>query len=138
MSFEQELRDRIKTSVVGSPERSMFKVVLGELQQKSDQKDEVGHAIVKKLVESNNKCLGYLKEDDPRYAQFVRENEILESLLPKYLSVDQIRESLTAAGIDVKSMPEGQAMGAAIKHFKTTGAAVEGQTVKAAVAGMRA
>lgn len=140
MSFEEMLRDRIAKSPYGSAERNLLKVVLGDLQQKvtGSVTDEVAHAVVKKIIKGNDESLGYLPQGDARRAQYLAENEILADLLPKYLTADQIRESLEAAGIDVKSMPnEGQATGKAMQHFKAKNAPVEGQTVKEVVQAIR-
>jgi len=141
MTFEEMLRDRIAKSPYASRERNTLKLVLGDLQQKAasgNVTDEVAHAIVKKIIKGNEETLGYLSQDDVRRGEHLDENEILSGLLPKYLTADQIRESLVAAGIDVKSIPnEGQATGKAMQHFKTNNSPVEGQTVKEVVRSMR-
>jgi len=141
MTFEEMLRDRIAKCPYGSSERNLLKVVLGDLQQKSASgkvTEEIAHAVVKKIIKGNEESMGYLSEGDLRRAQYLNENEILSGLLPKYLTADQIRESLTTAGIDVSSMPnEGQATGRAMQHFKATNSPVEGQTVKEVVQAIR-
>lgn len=140
MSFENTLRERIKASQIGSYDRDVLKLVLGECQQIMDtMTDERGHGIVKKLIKSNEDCLVHLEPEDSRYVRFVSENRILSDLLPKYWTEDQIRERLVADGIDVKSANnDGQAMGVAMKHLKEIGASVEGGSVKTAVTQMRA
>lgn len=140
MSFEDTLRERIKASQIGSYDRDVLKLVLGECQQIMDtMTDERGHGIVKKLIKSNEDCLVHLEPEDSRYVRFVSENRILSDLLPKYWTEDQIRERLLADGIDVKSASnDGQAMGVAMKHMKEIGATVEGGSVKIAVSQIRA
>lgn len=140
MSFEDILREKIKQSQVGSYDRDVLKLVLGECQQVMDtMTDERGHGIVKKLIKSNEECLGHLTPEDPRYVRFVSENKLLADLLPQYLTKDQICERLVADGIDVKSANnDGQAVGVAMKHLKQIGAAVEGGSVKTAVSQLRA
>jgi uncharacterized protein YqeY len=140
MSFEDTLREKIKQSQVGSSDREILKLVLGECQQIMDKMtDERGHGIVKKLIKSNEDCLEHLAPEDPRYVQFVSENRLLSDLLPKYWTEDQIRERLVTDNIDVKSANnDGQAMGVAMKHLKEIGASVEGGSVKTAVAQIRA
>jgi len=140
MTFEEQLREKIKAAPFGSSEKNVLKLVLGELQQEmGNVTDERGHSIVKKLITSNEECLGHLDQTDPRYAGLVAENEMLQSLLPQYWSEDQIRARLEADGVDVTSFSnEGQATGAAMKHLKGLGAPVEGGTVKSVVAAIRA
>lgn len=140
MTFEETIRDRIKKSSYPSVERDVLKVVLGDLQQKASGgkvTDEIGHGIVKKMVQSNKENLQHLETADLRYVKYVEENEVLESLLPQYLTKEQIMLSLTTAGIDVKSMGEGPATGKAMKHFKDLNAPIEGLTVKEVVLEMR-
>lgn len=141
MTFEETLRDRISKSPYSSKERNTLKLVLGEFQQKAasgNVTEEMAHSIVKKIIKGNEETLGYLSQDDIRRNEYLEENEILAELLPRYLTVDQIRESLLTAGIDVTSMSnEGQATGKAMQHFKATNSPVEGQTVKEVVRSMR-
>lgn len=140
MTFEENLRERIKKSPINSVERTVLKVVLGEIQQKSASKaitEEQCHSIVKGMVASNKENLGFLQSSDPRYDKYVEENDVLNELLPKYLTVDQITERLTASGIDFKAVSEGQATGKAMQFFKAQNAPVEGQTVKQVVAELR-
>ena len=140
MTFEEIVRDRIKKSSYPSAERDVLKVVLGDLQLKSSGgkiTDEIGHGIVKKLIQSNNENLQHLTASDLRHAKYVEENEVLSSLLPQYWSKDQIRENLVAAGIDVKSMGEGPATGKAMSHLKSINAPIEGLMVKEVVQEMR-
>jgi len=142
MSFEQTLKEKIAESPFGSDRRSILKLVLGEHQQlaaKQDMKDEHGHNIVKKIIESNDKSLGYLKEGDSRIQKLEDENDTLRELLPKYLSKAEIVGILRCENLDLQSFKnDGQAVGVAMKHFKTTGQNVEGNTVKEAVAELRA
>ena len=136
--FEKALRARIAGYQFNAPERVILKVVLGDLQQKSGKvTDATGHSIVKGMIEANKVNLGYLAESDSRRNKYLLENEVLTSLLPSYWSADQIKEALQNAGIDVKTMPEGQATGKAIAHLKSLNAPHEGQTVKAVVVEMR-
>lgn len=143
MSFEQTVRDRISKAPYGSTEKNILKVVLGDIQLKAAGgtiTDEAGHAIVKKLVKGNEETLGHLKGEDPRRAQYLGENAVLSSLLPTYLTADQVTAELTSAGLveQVKAAKnEGQATGVAMKHLKGKGLAVEGDEVKKAVTALR-
>ena len=140
MTFEETVRDRIKSYPYPAPEREVLKVVLGDLQLKSataEFKDEHGHALVKKMIQANTENLAHLQTTDPRYAKYVLENEVLGALLPRYLNADEIRQSLESAGIDVLTPPAGKAIGSAMQHFKSQSIPVDGNDVKAVVASMR-
>ena len=146
MKFEETLRNRINEFPYGSLERNTFKLVLGELQQKSEDSEEVAYSIIKKMINSNLEVISMvdangvprLKEDDPRREQCILENKILSTLLPSYLTESQIKEILEKAEIDVKSeINEGKAIGKAMQHLKSISAQFEGKTVKNVVAEMR-
>ena len=140
MTFEEKLRNRIATSVFGSDEKNLLKVVLGELQRKSVGKpvsDETGYNVVKGMVKANEEVLRRLRRDDQtRRDKYEEENEILVELLPTYWSAEEIRESL--GQLDFSAINTGQAMGLAMKHLKGLNAPVEGDTVKKVVEEMRA
>jgi hypothetical protein len=155
MTFEETLRDRIKKAAFGSKERDLIKVVLGAVQQKAaggKMTDEQGLAIVKAMVGTNNKMLyGDETEDPPvkplfadgdaRRLPIEEENVILKTLLPTYLTADQIEASLAQADLveQIKTAKgEGPATGIAVKHFKANNVPVEGETVKAVVQKLRA
>jgi hypothetical protein len=67
MSFEQKIRDRIAAAPLRSSERSILKLVLGEIQQQKCVVDEkIGYSIVKKILEGNTKTLALITDqDDP-------------------------------------------------------------------------
>lgn len=142
MSFEEKLREKISNSTMGSDRRNLFKLVLGEWQQlaaKQTVKDEHGENIAKKIIESNEKSIGYLKGDDVRAQRLQAENLALRELLPRYLSKQEILAELAANNLAIKSFGnDGQAIGAAMKYFKSTSQPVEGDTVKQAVLEFRA
>lgn len=72
--------------------------------------------------------------DDPRRAKLEKENQILESLLPKSLTEEEIAvrlESLKTTIKEAKSV--GQATGLAMKVFKDAGDTVDGNVVKTVV-----
>jgi uncharacterized protein len=141
MSYEQQIRDRMSKAPHGSTEKSLLKVVLGEVQQKSalgEFTEEMGLAIVKKMMKANEETIPHMSEADSRRAKLLEENKVLASLLPQYWTAGQIRERLQADGVNVQSAKnDGQAIGMAMQHLKKINAPVEGQTVKEAVAEMR-
>ena len=155
MTFEETLRAKINSYPHMSNERNLLKVVLGAYQQKASSgkvTDEQGLAIVKAMVGTNNEMLygnatksppvePIFAKDDPRRAPYLEENRLLMSLLPKYLTSEEISAALTAADLveQVKSAKsEGQATGVAMKHFTSGKIPVEGETVKAVVQKLRA
>jgi hypothetical protein len=141
MSYEEQIRERMTKAPHGSTEKNILKVVLGEVQQKSANAqftEEMGQAIVKKMMKANEETIPHFSETDPRRAKLLEENKILTSLLPQYWTAGQIRERLMADGVNLQGAKnDGQAIGMAMQHLKKINAPVEGQTVKEAVAEMR-
>jgi hypothetical protein len=141
MSYEEQIRERMCKAPHGSTEKSLLKVLLGELQQKSNIgqfTDEMGLAIVKKMMKANEETIPHLSETDARRAKLLEENKVLTSLLPQFWTAGQIRERLQADGVNRQGAKnDGQAIGMAMGHLKKINAPVEGQAVKEAVAEMR-
>lgn len=141
--FETTIRDRIIKSPPSSLERSLYKVVLGEWQMKTafcEPVESIGISIVKKMVKSNQENIAVLPEDDPRVKQFVRENQLLEGLLPAYLTKDDVRTALSQSLMTehlTSAKSDGQAIGLAMKHFAQTGLSVNGNDVKEIVVNLR-
>lgn len=122
--------------------RDILRLAFGEVQTSEARngralEDGEVAAVLKKLVKSNEETLALAGEGD-RAATLRRENEVLASLLPKTLSPEQIVEALAAQADAIKAAKsDGQAMGVAMKHMKSTGAAVEAADVTAAVKRIR-
>ncbi len=124
----QAMRDR------DSALRDLLKVVLGELQTAASRTgdamdDDQAQRIIRKMVKSNNEMIE-LSTRPEAIEKAKAELVILESLLPKTLSMDEVmsalepvKEAIVAAGND------GQATGVAMKHLKSSGAVVEGKDV---------
>lgn len=143
-TFEAMIRDKISQTTLG-PERNFYKLILGECQniinapsnKKGELTDDMGFNILKKMISSNDECIGHLKIDDPRYSALVKENELLNQMLPQYWSKDKIKDCLAGSGVDLTTVNEGQATGLAMKHLKSIDAVVEGGTVRQVVAEIR-
>jgi uncharacterized protein YqeY len=125
-----------------SDRRDLLKVVLGELQTAAarlneDLPDAEAQRLIRKMVKSNQEMAEL--SDRPGVAEKMRaEILILETLLPQTLSVDQIVEALAPVVDAVKAAGnDGQAMGAAMKHLKSSGASVDGKSVGLAVKQIR-
>jgi uncharacterized protein YqeY len=93
-------------------------------------------AVVRKLVKGVKESLALVPED--RKAELLEELAVFQALLPQSLSVEQIVEALASVTEALRAAKnDGQAMGVAMKQLKTTGAQVEGDDVRAAVAQLR-
>ncbi len=140
MDFEEKLRERIEISAPRSAERNMMKFVLGEVQQKkSPVSMEQGFAIVRTILEGVNKNLLYLKPEDPRRILYNGEVEILESLLPNYLTLEQIRSRVDEKmEAEIKSMKkDGPATGLLMANIKKDSLYARGEDVETVVKSIR-
>ena len=122
-------------------EKEILRVALGEIQMAEVRgeaaTDETATAAVKKLLKSNEESLALTS--DPVSADVLRQEiEILKSILPQGLSIEQIIEALGEVEDAIKgAKAEGPATGIAMKHLKSQALAVDGKDVKAAVVRMR-
>lgn len=138
------LKARITQAVKEKDEvaRDVLRLAFGEVQTSEARnerplRDEEVAAILKKLVKSNDETLALAGEGE-RAATLRKENEILSSLLPKAMSPEQIVDALQSQVEAIKAAKaDGQAMGVAMKHLKSTGATVEAADVTAAVKRIR-
>lgn len=119
--------------------RDVLRLALGEVQTAEARKnaaltdEEVAQAL-RKLVKSNEETLAAVGDGDARAATLRHELAVLASLLPAPLSPAQIAETLSAQRDAIRAAAsDGQATGIAMKHLKSTGAAVSGNDVAAAV-----
>jgi uncharacterized protein YqeY len=100
--------------------------------------DEEAFGALKKLVKANEETLAVGGGDAEKTATLKREIELLTELLPKGLSLDEIKALLAPVADAIKAAPnDGAATGVAMKHLKTTGARAAGNDVAAAVKALR-
>lgn len=139
-----EIKKRVITAMKAgnTQERDILKVVLGDLQISETRKgqdltDAEAQAIVRKVVKGNGEMIAAV--DDPAVVERMnQEIAILETLLPRSLSVDEIVSALAPVVDAVKAAGnDGQATGVAMKHLKPTGVEVQGKDVSAAVRQIR-
>lgn len=141
------LADQIKERLItamrngNTAERDVLRVALGELQTEQSRAGSItedkAQQLVRKMVKSNHETLD-AGPDPTTAAKLRKENEILESLLPRTLSEDEVIAALQPVADAVKAAGnDGQATGVAMKHLKSTGVSVDGATVSAAVRKMR-
>jgi uncharacterized protein YqeY len=138
-----EIKQRLKAAMKAKNvvEREILRVALGEIQtieaRTGSMSDAEAAGILKKLVKSNQETHAASENAEQR-ATLEQENAVLESLLPKTLSVDAIVGELTPAFVQIKAAAnDGQATGVAMKHLKATGASVTGKDVAEAVKRIR-
>ncbi len=123
-------------------EKEILRVAIGEIETAASRvevfDDEASRGVLRKLVKSDEETLR-LEDDPTKRAVLERELEVLASLLPRALGVDDlvpllepVRDALRAAAND------GQATGLAMKHLKATGVAAAGKEVGEAVKRVRA
>jgi len=147
MSLIQIMRDRVKVAMKSGNvvEKSILKLILGECdtlfngaqQGGKPLTDEQVSKILRKVILTNNETLGYNPSEDKKVI-ILRENEILESLLPKRLTQYEIRQKVSSIEADIKfAKSEGQAVGVAMKLLKENNESVDGNDVKAVVITIR-
>ena len=123
-------------------EKDILRLVLGEIQTAEARgattaTDDEAFAIVRKLIKSNQETLAATTDDEAKRV-LAKEIEILGTLLPASLSIEQIVAALSPVADAIKAATnDGQATGVAMKHLKPTGLAVSGKDVSAAVKQIR-
>jgi uncharacterized protein YqeY len=140
-----DLKAKITAAVKAKDEvaRDVLRLALGEIQTGEARasralKDDEIAGILKKLVKSNEETLA-LAGEGAQAPALRKEIEVLSSLLPKTLSVDELVEALASQRDALRAAKaDGQATGIAMKHLKTTGAVFDGTDVAAAVKKIRA
>jgi uncharacterized protein len=124
-------------------EKEILRVAVGEITTQEGRisaalSDDDVRGILRKLVKSCRESLE-TAPDAAAKATLQEEISVLESLLPKNLSVEQIVEALAPVADAIRgAAAAGQATGLAMKHLKSTGATVEGKDVGEAVSRLRA
>jgi hypothetical protein len=136
-----KLRLKAAMKARNAVEKEILRVALGEIQTMEARSSEVlseeqAVGIVRKLVKSNEETKANASDADRVILE--EEIEILQSLLPRSLSVDEIAEALSSIGEQLKgAKADGPAVGMAMKELKARGANVEGKDVTAAVRRIR-
>ncbi|AKU98903.1 hypothetical protein AKJ09_05567 [Labilithrix luteola] len=121
--------------------RDVLRLALGEIQTAEARKsaalsDEEQAAALRKLIKSNEETLSLATGDNANALR--HEIEVLKALLPAQLDVAQIVSLLAPQHEAIKAAKaEGQAVGVAMKHLKSTGQSASGNDVAAAVKQIR-
>jgi uncharacterized protein YqeY len=135
MRAAMQARDEVGKNVLGL---ALGEIQTGEARANRPLTEAEAMAVVRKLLKSNEETLA-LGGENAGAAALRREIEILAALLPKSMSAEDIAAALAPVAEAVKAAKsDGQAMGVAMKHLKSSGAAVEAADVQKAVAQLRA
>jgi uncharacterized protein YqeY len=128
--------------------RDVLRLILGEVSTRrartgKEPGDEEVQAIIRKLIAGNDETRGELERRGQTahesYGRLARENAYLQTLLPRTLDRDAIRNELGPILAELKAARnDGQATGLAMKHLKGKGLTVLGEDVAAAVKDLRA
>ena len=139
MPLVDEIKKRVLSAMKAknTVEKEVLRVALGEIQvveaRSGSVTDEQAQAIVRKLVKSNQETLELSASEDQK-ATLKEEIAVLESLLPKSLSADEIASQLAPVAAAIQGAGNaGQATGIAMKHLKAAGLQVGGKDVASAV-----
>lgn len=122
--------------------RDLLRVLQGDIEMHHTRTGEhmtedQAQKVVRKLIKSNQETIAGTT-DQAAVEKLHKEIAILEALLPRTLTVDEIVAALAPVQEDIKAAGnDGQATGVAMKHLKPQGLAIEGQDVSAAVKQIR-
>jgi hypothetical protein len=139
-----EIRARVTQAVKDKDEvaRDVLRLAMSESQMvevrsgKTITDDDVA-AVLRKLVKSNEETLA-AAPDGAQAPSLRREIEVLTSLLPKGMSVDDLVGALAPVAEAIRGAKnDGAATGLAMKHMKSVGGTFTGQDVGAAVKKLR-
>lgn len=123
-------------------EKEILRVCLGEIttaeaRSEAAFDDEQVQGVLRKLVKSNREALQSAENPEAR-TELEQELRVLESLLPRSLSVEELVTALEPVADALRGAPSaGPAMGMAMKHLKASGATFESRDVNEALARIR-
>lgn len=145
--IKMSLKEKIKTNMIASSkqgrelERTLLRTVLGEIQRKeakADLNDEQIIAVIKKMHSNNLETIDKLDGASAMAERLAEENIILESYLPKTLSVEEIAEALRGIEDKILGAPnDGPAIGMSVGFLKKQGLAADGKDIAQAVKKIR-
>lgn len=124
-------------------EKEILRVAIGEITTDAARPGRKGDdaeatAIVRRLQKSVEETLTTV-QDEAQRATLEQELEVLASLLPKALGLDELVAALAPAAEAIRAASgDGPATGIAMKHLKGAGVAADGKLVSEAVKRLRA
>jgi uncharacterized protein len=138
-----DIRTRLKSAMKNQRtiEKEILRVALGEIQTIEARGEAIDDAlvlrVVKKLLKSNRETLEATANPQGR-ADLEQEIAILESLLPKSMSADDIAAALAPVADQIRAAQnDGQATGIAMRHLKGSGVPADGKDVAEAAKRLR-
>lgn len=123
-------------------EKEVLRTAIGEVTQVAagagrDATEEDVERALRKILKGNLETLA-LTEGNGQRRLLELENSVLEALLPKTMEAEAIVSALQPVVEAIRAATnDGQAIGIAMKHLKSTGAPVGGKDVAAAVSQLR-
>ena len=137
----QTMKDRVIAAMKSQNEieKNILRVALAECsaiessptQGGKELSDQQVHKVFRKLIQSNTETIGYSSGDGK--LKLEEENRILNEFLPQFLSREDIKQKLSSIADQIEVAKGGQAVGIAMKFFKTSGDSVDGNDVKSVV-----
>lgn len=149
MSMLETLKAKLTEARKGGQalEMGTLQVILGDasmIEARTGKKatDEEIEKLVRKLVVGNTETIELLRQkgmaDNPDIARRVAENVFLNTLLPKSMSVEEIKTALAPIVEAIRTAKaDGMATGLAMKHLKAANLKAQGEDVTAAVRQLR-
>lgn len=123
-----QIKDAMKSR--DSKKSALLRLISGTAQQEGDSSDDAVEKIIRKMIKSNNQTAEAMIANGGTASEIEKENALLESFLPKSISVEEIKQFISGK---VQLQPMGKAMGAAMKLLKADGKTVQGSDVKKAL-----
>jgi uncharacterized protein YqeY len=123
-------------------EKEILRVAVGEITTEAARPGRKGDdaeatAIIRRLQKSVEETLATV-QDDAQRTTLKEELEVLASLLPKALGLDEIVAALAPVAEAIRAAPgDGPATGIAMKHLKSAGTSADGKLVSEAVKRLR-
>lgn len=126
--------------------KNLMRVILGQLQQNNDTSDKGVISVCQKLVKGNNEVISQLEKESSLSSDWQErlddaraENKLLEELLPKAWSEQEVRNLIKEQQIDVVGAAnDGAAMGLVTKALKEASKSpFDGRMVKGIVSQLR-
>ena len=140
--------EKLKTLVMWSMKnkdnlkRDVLRVVLGDMQTLESRQGKISTdecvKIIKKLIENLNDSIKLISEDIEKVDKMHKEVDILQGLLPKELSREEIKNALSSEKEKIiVGDNDGKAIGLAMGYFKSKQIVVNGKEVAEVVKEMR-
>ena len=141
--IEKKLRENIKLSMKNGSnfDRDVYRTLLSEIQSKSSGnkkqlKEEDVESIVSKYINSCKDSASFFQDGDERKKSLLKECELLEEFVPKYMSESDIKEYVKN-NIDLSNFDnKGKAIGHVISSLKENGHKAEGKTVSKVISSL--